>query len=101
MIKTGNVNKDFFTNQTTILKILESVQLHSKIIEHLNSINEEEITDLAVDLRENIENLKRVYDLYASNMIAEKIKNNLSADEIKTYNMFSGTLERLFEDILK
>lgn len=84
----------------TILRLLECVEFHSKIINELNNDENECQKKLSSELRCNVENLKKIYNICCSSIVNEKINNNLSQDDLKSYNAFSYTLENLFEQLL-
>ena len=101
MIKTGQVKKEFLKDPLTTLKILEVIQFYSKLIDELKLSNESEALKLIDGLKNNVENIRKVYNIYSGNIFSEIMSNNISVDDLKTYKMFSTTLENLFKDLLK
>lgn len=101
IIKTGQVKKEFLKDPLTTLKILEVTQFYSKLIDELKLSNESEVLELIDELKNNIKNINKVYNIYSSNIFSEIMGNNISPDDLKTYKSFSTTLENLFKDLLK
>lgn len=100
ILKFGNDQKEFLDNPSTLLRILECLQFHSKAINALNKSNNEIARDLAMDLKDNVTNLKRLYEVYLANIVTNKLNGNLNSEDLKSHELFTTTINELFKQLL-
>lgn len=99
MIKNGKTNIDFLNDPLTTLTISECLNFYDKVIESLEKLNDDAMYDLVADLKENIKNLQKVYNIYTANILADNV-NNLSDKDLQTYKLLSQSIDSMFNKLL-
>lgn len=99
MIKNGKTNINFLNDPLTALNISECLNFYDKVIESLEKLNDDAMYDLVADLKENIKNLQKVYNIYTANILADNV-NNLSDKDLQTYKLLSQSIDSMFNKLL-
>lgn len=99
MIKNGKTNINFLNDPLTALNISECLNFYDKVIESLETLNDDAMYDLVADLKENIKNLQKVYNIYTANILADNV-NNLSDKDLQTYKLLSQSIDSMFNKLL-
>lgn len=99
MIKNGKTNINFLNDPLTALNISECLNFYDKVIESLETLNDDAMYDLVADLKENIRNLQKVYNIYTANILAGNV-NNLNDKDLQTYKLLSQSIDSMFNKLL-
>lgn len=99
MIKNSKKNIDFLNDPLTTLNISECLHFYDNVIESLEKLNDDAMYDLVADLKDNIKNLQKVYNIYTANILANNV-NNLSDKDLQTYKLLSQSIDSMFNKLL-
>ena len=99
MIKNSKKNIDFLNDPLTTLNISECLHFYDNVIESLEKLNDDAMYDLVADLKENIKNLQKVYNIYTANILADNV-NNLSDKDLQTCKLLSHSIDSMFNKLL-
>lgn len=99
MIKNGKKTIDFLNDPLTTLNISECLHFYDNVIESLEKLNDDAMYDLVADLKENIKNLQKVYNIYTANILADNV-NNFSDKDLQTCKLLSHSIDSMFNKLL-